>query len=422
MSKPPDQAESSNSEPSNSEPSPSALVKAEQAKTELVKAASSSLSLKQKTGDAANRWLAKNRSLVLRQTPFWAQSLVGIMIGLGTIAVIGGVLFRIDEVVTVQGQLESIGGTVEVKTPAGGRVAEVLFKDGEEVQKGQLLVRFDTRQAADEQATLTDLIELEEKELKSRLQTIASQQATLQGRLDVLKQRLVTKTMISNELKKLVELGGFQKLQFLEKQDQLFELQKQLSEVVQQKDQLRLQADQTRLQTRKSVGQMSNSLRQAELQLQYQNVLAPVKGVVFDPQARAEGVLSAGERILSIVPQGGLYAEVFVPNKDIGFVKEGQQAKVRVDAFPFTRYGELKGEVIQIGADALPPDEKMNFYRFPIKLKLNQPYLESRGMKIPLQNGMAVTSNLKLRDKRVISLISDLLVDQMDSVKSIRQQ
>ena len=92
---------------------------------------SEDLSLKQRAGDAANRWMARNRSLVLRQTPVWAQSLAAILIGLCTTAVAGGILFRIDEVVTVQGQLKSIGGTVEVKTPAGGRVAEVLFSDGQ---------------------------------------------------------------------------------------------------------------------------------------------------------------------------------------------------------------------------------------------------------------------------------------------------
>lgn len=156
--------------------------------------------------------------------------------------------------------------------------------------------------------------------------------------------------------------------------------------------------------------------------MQYQNVLAPVTGVVFDPKARVEGVLGAGERILSIVPQQGLYAEVFVPNKDIGFIKSGQEAKVRVDAFPFTRYGELPGAVSQIAADALAPDATQNFYRFPVKLTLERSFLESDGVKIPLKAGMAITTNLKLRDKRVISLVSDLLVDQTDSVRSIRQQ
>ena len=380
------------------------------------------LSLKQKAGDAANRWMARNRSLVLRQTPIWAQSLAAILIGLSTTAVIGGILFRIDEVVTVQGQLKSIGGTVEVKTPAGGRVAEVLFSDGEVVRKGQPLMRFDTRQATDERETLTQLIAAERKQLKTQLDTLASQEATLAGRRAVLQQRMVTQSTILSEMESLVEQGGFQRLQFLQQQDQLFELENEINDLKEQDSRLKFQAEDVQLQSRKSIDQMRNRLREAELQLQYQNVLAPVSGVVFDPQATVEGVLGPGERILSIVPQQGLYAEVFVPNKDIGFIKPGQEAKVRVDAFPFTRYGELPGAVSQIAADALPPDATQNFYRFPVKLTLERSFLESDGVKIPLKAGMSVTTNLKLRDKRVISLVSDLLVDQTDSVRSIRQQ
>ena len=109
-------------------------------------------------------------------------------------------------------------------------------------------------------------------------------------------------------------------------------------------------------------------------------------------------------------------------NKDIGFVKTGQKARVRVDAFPFTQYGELDGNVDQIGADTLPPDEKSKFYRYPVKLNLNKPYLENKGVKVPLRVGMAITANLKLRDKRLISLVSDMFVDQTQSIRSIRQQ
>ena len=380
------------------------------------------LTLKQKAGDAANQWLARNRSLVLRQTPVWAQSLAVLLIGLGSIAVIGGVFFRIDEVVTVQGQLKSIGGTVEVKTPAGGRVAEVLFKDGDRVTQGQLLLRFDTRQAADEKATLTRLIALEQEQMQTQLKTLKSQEITLHGRREVMNQRLETKSTILASMRSLVEQGGFQRLQYLEQQDQLFELQKQVNELEEQENRLTLQAQQVQLQSRKSIDQMSNRLKQAELQLQYQNVVAPMSGVVFDPQARQEGVLAAGERILSIVPQKGLYAEVFVPNQDIGYIKQGQAAKVRVDAFPFTRYGELPASVSQIGADALPPTQTQGFYRFPVKLQLDRSTLESQGVTIPLKSGMSITTNLKLRDKRVISLISDVFVDQTDSIRSLRQQ
>lgn len=380
------------------------------------------LSVKQRAGDAANRWLARNRSLVLRQTPVWAQSLALILIGVGSIGVIGGIFFRIDEVVSVRGQLKSIGGTIEVETPVGGRVAEVLFKDGEKIQKGQLLVRFDTTEAQNQRETLVKLIANEKNDLQIQLKTFDSQMNTLSRRKDVLSRRLSTKNAITNEMKNLVAQGGFQRIQYLEQLDQLYGIQQQISEIDEERSRLLLQKSRLNLNSEKSIEQMQNSLKNAELKLRYQTVKAPVSGIIFDPKARKEGVLQAGERIVSIVPQEGLFAEVFVPNGDIGFVKVGQKAKVRVDAFPFSRYGELNGKVSYISADALSPTPENNFYRFPVKLSIENSFLESQGTKIPLQSGMSITSNLKLRDKRVISLVSDLLVDQTDSIRSIRQQ
>ena len=214
--------------------------------------------------------MARNRSLVLRQTPVWAQSMAAILIGLGTTAVLGGIFFRIDEVVTVQGQLKSIGGTVEVKTPAGGRVAEVLFSDGQAVTKGQPLLRFDTRQAADEKETLTRLIALEQRQLQTQLETLRSQETTLAGQRDVFEKRIATQETILREMKTLVDQGGFQRIQFLQQQDELFSLKKQASDLQEQESRLRLRAQDVQLQSRKSIDQMRNSLSEAELQLQYQ--------------------------------------------------------------------------------------------------------------------------------------------------------
>ena len=58
------------------------------------------------------------------------------------------------------------------------------------------------------------------------------------------------------------------------------------------------------------------------------------------------------------------YTLVFIPNKDIGYVKPGQETSVRVDAFPFARYGEIEGTVVQISADALPPSPTQSYYHF----------------------------------------------------------
>ena len=381
-----------------------------------------SISLKNRAGDAANNWIAKNRSLVLRQTPVWAQSVALLLFILGTGSVAAGILFRIDEVVTVKGQLKSIGGNVEVKTPVGGKISEVFVKEGQAVSKGDKLLVYDTRKVIEDKNTALKLISLENEKLKIAIKGLESRIKSVANQKDVLKQRLQTKQSILESMKNLVYEGGFQRLTYLERKDEVYTIQKQLNDLEDQEDRMMLDISTTKLNSQKAIDQLINNLKQSELQLTYQNVLAPVDGVIFDLQASVEGVLEPSERILSLIPQKGLFAEVFVTNTDIGYIKIDQEAKIRVDAFPFTRYGELNGHITHIGAEALPPDELSAVYRFPIKIRLENSFLKTKNLKIPLKSGMSVTSNLKLRDKPVISLISDIFVDQTDSIRSIRQQ
>ena len=111
-----------------------------------------------------------------------------------------------------------------------------------------------------------------------------------------------------------------------------------------------------------------------------------------------------------------------VSNQDIGFIRAGQRIKVRVDAFPYTEYGEINGEIKNIGADALPPNRLIRMYHFPVEMSLDSSTLMTRdGTIIPLQAGMTITTNLKLRDRRLIELLSDLFTNRGESLKRLRQ-
>ena len=144
---------------------------------------------------------------------------------------------------------------------------------------------------------------------------------------------------------------------------------------------------------------------------------SPVSGIVFDSKDSDKGVIRAGDTIMKIVPQDS-YLEARVPNKDIGSIQVGQDAKIRVDAYPFTRFGELQGEVQSIGADVLVPDDKANYYRFPVRVKLmNEELRGQNGLTVGLRSGMSVTGNIRIRDKRIISLLSDMLAEQKDSLQ-----
>ena len=95
-------------------------------------------------GETAEKWLSKNRSLVLRQTPVWGQSLVAILLCLGGISITAASVIRIDEVISVEGVLEASRGSTEIKSASGGLIEEVLKKDGDLVKEGDSLVVFDT--------------------------------------------------------------------------------------------------------------------------------------------------------------------------------------------------------------------------------------------------------------------------------------
>ena len=110
-------------------------------------------------------------------------------------------------------------------------------------------------------------------------------------------------------------------------------------------------------------------------------------------------------------------------DKDIGFVEPDQSAEVKIDAFPFTTYGSIKGKITSISADAVSPNktDRAQYYNFPVNISLNKSYLQKNDRKIFLMAGMSVQSNIKLREKRLISVVNDLFASQQESLKTIRQ-
>lgn len=349
----------------------------------------------------------QKNALVLRQSPKWMQTFAVMLAVISGGFLAAGFFIRIDEVVTATGQLESMGGRLIVKSPTGGKVDRLLVKNGDSVRKGQLMLVMDTVLATERLDASNRMIDLEQQALEKQL-------ASMNEQLLVIDKQISTQTDIARSYKQLVEGGGIARIQQLQQEDRLFQLQSQRRSLIEN-------IDRTRLESEKNIRELRSQVKEASVQKQYQNIVAPSDGIVFDLRAQQAGVLSSGNDILTLIPQGGLTAQIYIPNKDIGFIKIGQSAKVRIDAFPANRYGELSGKVSLVGADALAPDEKANFYRFPVRINLDKNYLSADGTKIPLSSGMSITTNLRIREKRLITIVTDLLSGQFDSIKSIRQ-
>ena len=346
---------------------------------------------------------------MVRQTAKWGQIFLLSLVGLGSTIFVTAWIYRIDEVITVQGRLVPQKGGVEVKSPVGGQLAEVMVKNGDQVNKGEKLLKFDVKGVNEEISTLSKQLELERIRINDQQESNLKRQETLRRNISLNEQ-------ILNKLKPLALNGAISDLQ-----------------VLQQKNQLEGQNDELiQLQTQKSVilnesisrtTNINGKLSQLKNQLRNEIITAPINGTIFDlVPDNNRYVSTTAEPLLKIVPKGELGGEVNITNQDIGFVREGMEVKVRINSFPYTEYGEIIGIIKNIGADALPPTPTINGYHFPVSIDLKRSQLETRdGTSIPLQAGMTITTNLKLRDRKLIELLGDLFNDRGESLKRLRQ-
>lgn len=107
-----------------------------------------------------------------------------------------------------------------------------------------------------------------------------------------------------------------------------------------------------------------------------------------------------------------------LPNKDIGFVHAGQTVEVKVETFPYTRYGTIRGKVTHISSDAVA-DEKMGL-TYLAKIQLEKSVVDVNRRNVPLQPGMAVTAEINTGKRRVIEYLLSPLVEHVS--ESLRER
>lgn len=172
----------------------------------------------------------------------------------------------------------------------------------------------------------------------------------------------------------------------------------------------------------------------AHVKTDHMTLTAPISGTVLGLSVTTRNqVLQSGEEIMRLVPDdASLEIEAYVENKDIGFVRVGQEAIIKVESFPFTRFGVIDGVVTHVSHDAIPePDattaegmpaksKKDTFFGgaqrtqnlvFQVLLKTNRDYMAVEGIKIPLSSGMAITAEIKTGKRRIIEYILSPLVE-----------
>lgn len=147
------------------------------------------------------------------------------------------------------------------------------------------------------------------------------------------------------------------------------------------------------------------AMRKAEIRNSWQIIRAPVDGTIVGTQVFTIGdVIEPGAPLMMIAPKNeDLIVEAMILNKDIGFVREGDEVAVKLEAYPFTRYGLIEGELSMISADATV-DERLGPV-FMAEVKLAHPYVGEGDLKRKIQSGMSATAEVKTGNRRIIDFL-----------------
>ncbi len=168
------------------------------------------------------------------------------------------------------------------------------------------------------------------------------------------------------------------------------------------------------------MSQLRQELVKAENRGALTRLVAPVDGTIQQLAAHTVGgVVAEAQPILTVVPaDNALEVEAFLENKDIGFVDAGQDAEVKVETFPFTRYGTLHARVTHVSHDAISDDKRGLIYS--TRIKLDKPAMRVEGKTVNLSPGMAVTVEIKTGQRRVIEYFLSPLLQYRD--ESLRER
>ncbi|MCF2908537.1 HlyD family type I secretion periplasmic adaptor subunit [Pseudoalteromonas sp. DL2-H2.2] len=155
-------------------------------------------------------------------------------------------------------------------------------------------------------------------------------------------------------------------------------------------------------------------LAKSQFLLNQNKLYAPVSGTVEALALSTLGeVVTPAQQLLTIVPaEDELIVEARLLNKDIGFTYRGQIVEVKIDSFPFTRYGIVEGEVLDVSTDAVE-DEQLGLY-FPVKVAINQQTIQVDGRVVPLSAGMSVSAEVKTGQRRIIEFLLSPVVQHLD--------
>jgi len=388
---------------------------------------------------------------------------------------------RLDIIAVAQGKLIPGTYVKIVQPADSGVIREILVKDGQEVKAGQVLMRMDTHVSDADAATVDNDLHLRHLQLRRiqaeisgaafepakadppamYQQVLAQYRANREAHQNQIENERAALAKAEQDLKGAVEMesrlkqtvpiyreteaahqnlakdGFISRLAMLDKTRERIEKEQELKAQTFQVASLKASIE----QSHKRLAQITSTYRQQlqnerseadtqRLRLEqeaskqaYKHALlelkAPHDGVVKDLATHTSGtVVSPGTILMTLVPHDDpVKAEVWVTNEDAGWVELDQSVKLKLAAFPFNKYGMVKGRVEYVSPDAAElPDTRERDRKdtrehvmppsgFRTLVTLESPYIEAAGKRYRLSAGMTVTAEVNLGSRTVMEYL-----------------
>ena len=256
--------------------------------------------------------------------------------------------------------------------------------------------------------------------LQSGLHKTQAEQAASKAMIRKLDQTLPIVTKRAGTLEKLHEKNFASENEYLQAEQERIQIKQDLAAEKQRYKQIKATEFEVREQINVHIAQSSGALltqitdQQRQIaalseelikatELNDKQILyAPVAGRVQELTINTVGgVVTEAQQLMLVIPdEEQLEVEVFLENKDIGFVHESMPAEIKIHTFPFTKYGVIDAEIANVSNDAIVDEQRGLIYSMHLQMAKNT--LAVNGKDIKLMPGMAVTAEVKTGTRRII--------------------
>jgi membrane fusion protein len=378
---------------------------------------------------------------IARPVPFWVFTLLaaGIAVLLITVAVWGQYQRR----ERVEGYLALDTGAARVLIPDGGRVAELMVREGDEVKAGDALAKISldrstasgastsetvvaeiqSRRASleREQVQLAALAEQQVEQVRRRAKDLENELAQVDREMKLQETRVNSTREQAERFKSLAEKKFASDVAAKQKQDEVTDQEIKLQALRRQRAQVerdlaaaRLEEPQVQMRTRNQTDQLARQISElkeglSQVEARRETVIrAPMAGIVANIAVNRGQSVAADAPLATVLPKGsGLHVELLVPTRAIGFVTKGAEVVLRYDAFPYERFGQYRGVITNIGNNVWTQGERIGplsarepVYRVDVQLERQS--VAALGQEFPLRPGMLVNADLLLERRTLL--------------------